>query len=115
MSTDSIVVVTAAGRDEEPRWEPTPDELVNIRTLASLKYTISEIALALDIAAAEIRRHLASENDPVYRAYNAGRVEGDIPYRRKVMAAAARGEEWAVKLAESWNRKQLEDQLGCHL
>lgn len=114
MSTNGLLHVTTVDPDGHG-WRPTIDDLANIRMLASLKYTISEICLALDIPGADFRRHLAVETDEVYQAYHAGRVEGDIPYRRKVMAAAARGEEWAVKLAESWNRKQLEDQLGCHL
>lgn len=112
MSTGSLIRVVAT---KENGWEPSIDDLTNIRKLASLKYTISEICLALDIPGAEFRRHLAVETDEVYMAYHAGRIEGDIPYRQKVLAAAARGEEWAVKLAESWSKKQLEDELGCHL
>ena len=111
MSTCSIPVVFS----QDKEWSPTVDDLANIRKLASLKYTISEICLALDIPGADFRRHLAVESDEVYKVYHAGRIEGDIPYRQRVMLAASRGEEWAVKLAESWSRKQTEDELGCHM
>lgn len=112
MSTETNlqVIISPAGA-----WNPSPDDLVNIRKLAGLKYTVSEICLALDIPGAEFRRRLTLEKDPVYLAYHAGRIEGDIPYRQRVMTAAARGEEWAVKMAESWARKQMEDELGCHV
>lgn len=112
MSTGSLIRVVAT---KENGWEPSIDDLTNIRKLASLKYTISEICLALDIPGAEFRRHLAVETDEVYQAYHTGRIEGDIPYRQRVMLAASRGEEWAVKLAESWSRRQAEDELGCHM
>lgn len=114
MSTNELLHVTMVDPDGQG-WRPTIDDLANIRKLASLKYTISEICLALDIPGADFRSHLAVETDEVYQAYHAGRIEGDIPYRQRVMLAASRGEEWAVKLAESWSRKQTEDELGCHM
>ena len=112
MSGEELLRITVS---PEGGWEPTIDDLENIRKLASLKYTISAICLALDIPGQEFRRHLAVETDPVTKAYHAGRIEGDIPYRQRVLTAAARGEEWAVKLAEKWKKEQLEDQLGCHV
>lgn len=112
MSAEEIIRITTPPDDG---WSPTIDDLVNIRKLASLKYTISAICLALDIPGQEFRRHLAVETDPVSKAYHAGRIEGDIPYRQKVIAAAARGEEWAVAMAEKWKREQAEDEMGCHV
>ena len=113
--SDGALIPVAIEATGEPSWTPTPDDLANIRKLSRLRYTVSEIALALDIPAADLRRHLAVTTSPVYQAYHAGRIEGEIPYRQRVMTAAARGEEWAVRLAESWGAKQLEDELGCHV
>lgn len=111
----TAIIPSAISPAGESGWAPTPNDLENIRKLAALKYTASAICLALDIPGAEFRRHLAIEDDPVAKAYNAGRIEGTIEYRQRVMVAAARGEEWAVALAEKWTKEQLEDELGCHV
>ena len=96
-------------------WIPTPSDLDNVKKLAILRFKISDIALALGVPEAELRRHMANKESNTYMAYRAGKIESEMDYRDKVRGIAARGEEWAIKMVEAWNREQLKEELGFKL
>ncbi len=93
---------------------PDDDLCGKIRYLASLRYTISEIATILLMPADELRLRFANPKDPLACAYKAGKVESQAKYRCRVKKAAEDGESWAISIIEGWERRQLEEELGCH-
>lgn len=93
---------------------PDDDLCGQIRYLASLRYTISEIATILLIPADELRMRFANPKDPLACAYKAGKTESQAIYRQRVKKAAEDGQAWAILIIEGWERRQLEEELGCH-
>lgn len=98
-----------------PIWFPTVQDLDNLKKLAMLRYKISAIALALEVPESELRRFMTNPDSPVYKAYHAGKIEGELPYRDKVHSIASQGEEWAIRMVERWNQEQLKEELGFQI
>lgn len=90
-------------------------QLADLKKLAILRYTISDIALMLDVPVKALRLRLADQQSPEFKAYNTGCLESEIAMRDRVRIDAERGEEWAIKQIEKWKTEQLADQLGCHI
>ena len=93
-------------------WAPTQDDADNVRALSLLHYKLSDIALILEVPEGEMRRHIANPASPIFKAYHAGRLESEQNVRKTVTLAAERGEEWAVKQVEAWDRERLKEELG---
>ena len=93
-------------------WIPSQKDLENIRKLVALRYTISKIAIALQVPEEEFRRHMASPSDPVYISYHEGKIESEIEDRKKVYDLAKAGEQWAVIQIEKWERDQRKEEYG---
>lgn len=98
--------------DGQTIWNPTAEDLANIKRMAALRYPPSSIAHALKVPYSEFSRHLAKKDGDVWEVYNDAKIEGEIKYRQTTQAAAERGEEWAIKIIEGWNREQLKEELG---
>ena len=98
--------------DGDTIWIPRPDELEIIRKLVALRYTISKIAITLQVPESEFRRHMANPESPVYISYHEGQIESELAYRQKVYELAKAGEQWAIILMEKWNRDQRKEELG---
>lgn len=90
------------------------EDLDTIETYASLKYSLYEIALMMDLDIVELRNRMMNKNDPVYRRYTAGKLKSELKYRTAVLKKAESGEQWAVERLEAWKIKQTEEELGCH-
>jgi hypothetical protein len=91
---------------------PTADDIDNVKALSLLHYKPSDIALVLEVPDTEMRRHIATPESPVYRAYHQGRLESEQTLRARVNAMAQAGEEWAVRQVEKWDRERLKEELG---
>lgn len=98
--------------DGETIWLPSEEELTNIRKLVTLRYTISKIAIALQVPEEEFRRHMANPSSPVYISYHEGKIESELEYRKKVHELAKAGEQWAIILLEKWDRDQKKEEFG---
>lgn len=98
--------------DGDTIWIPSRPELETIRKLVALRYTISKIAIALQVPEAEFRRHMANHESPVYISYHEGKVESELVYRQKVHELAKAGEQWAIILLEKWDRDQKKEEYG---
>ena len=96
----------------ETLWMPTADDIDNVKALSLLHYKPSDIALVLEVPDTEMRRHIATPESPVYRAYHQGRLESEQTLRARVNAMAQAGEEWAVRQVEKWDRDRLKEELG---
>jgi len=103
------LVVDAEG---ETVWMPTAGDIDTVKILSLLHYKPSDIALVLEVPDAEMRRHVATPDSPVYRAYHQGRLESEQALRARVTAMAQSGEEWAVRQVEKWDRDRLKEELG---
>lgn len=90
-------------------------QLADLKKLAVLRYTISDIALMLDVPVKALRLRLADQQSAEFKAYTGGCLESEIAVRDRVRIDAERGEEWAIKQVEKWKTEQLADQLGCHI
>lgn len=93
-------------------WAPTADDVENVRALSLLHYKLSDIALILEVPEDEMRRHITIQDSPVFKAYHRGRLESEHNVRTRVTQAAERGEEWAIKQTEAWDRERLKEELG---
>ncbi len=98
--------------DGETVWVPSQQDLENIRKLVALRYTISKIAITLQVPEEEFRRHMANPKSPVYISYHEGKIESEIEYRKKVYELAKAGEQWAVIQIEKWERDQRKEEYG---
>mgnify|MGYP002622299725 CR=1 FL=1 len=105
---DRIILDT----EGNPVWRPTPADLANVKKLAILRYSFSAISMAIGVPQSEFRRLMADSSSPLYEAYHAGKIEGEMAYRQKVVNIANSGEEWAVRMIEAWNREQLKEEKG---
>jgi hypothetical protein len=90
------------------------EELDTLETYASLKYTLYEISLMMDLDISELRRRMMNKNDPVYRRYTSGKLKSEMKFRMAVLKKAESGKQWAIGQLEEWKMKQTEDELGCH-
>lgn len=87
------------------------EQLNQLESLASLKFTVSEIEHMLHIPPGVLRRSIANEDSQEHQRYIAGKLTSQISYRMKVKSAANLGEDWAVKIMEDWAMKQNEEDL----
>jgi hypothetical protein len=92
----------------------TDEDLDTLETYASLKYSLYEISLMMDLDVDELRQRMMNKNDPIFRRYTAGKLKSELKFRMAVLKKAESGEQWAVQQLEEWKMKQTEDELGCH-
>ena len=88
------------------------EDLETIKKLAMLKYTITQIALLIGVCVADFRKSMLDTGSEVYKAYNAGKLEGQLAYRSNVLSQAQSGQQWAVEMLEKWEISQKEEELG---
>lgn len=89
----------------------TEQNLEEIRNLAALRYSISQIALMIGVDVAEFRLALQNPDSDISRAYNSGKLMSTIKRRKKLLELADRGSEWAMKLLDRYENNQREDEL----
>lgn len=94
--------------------ELTKEQLQTIKSLAALRYTITQIALMLEIQVSSFRKEMMNIDSEIYKAYTSGKLESQINYRNTVKKLAESGEPWAIHLIEKWDIAQNEEELGCH-
>lgn len=87
------------------------EQLNQLESLASLKFTISEIELMFHIPPGALRRSIANEESLEHQRYIAGKLISQLTYRQSVQKAANNGEDWAIKIMEDWGMKQNEEDM----
>ena len=90
----------------------TKEDLADIQKLATLKYTITQIALMKDICVSEFKKAMLDTGSQVYAAYTAGKLEGQLAYRYNVLSQAKAGQQWAIEMLERWEIAQKEEEFG---
>lgn len=106
---DTRIVTTAEG---DIIWTPTTGDLEMIKKLASLRYPPKAIAHALKIPAELFMQHMANPSSAVYQEYTDAKIESEATYRQSVFRAANAGEDWAIKVIESWDREAKKEEYG---
>ena len=106
------LMVDADGRTV---WRPSPKDLDDVKKMAGLRYRLSQIARAIEVPESELRRLVADKESPVAKAYEEGKIQGELNYRITTQMAADRGEEWAIQLIERWDREQRKEELGFQM
>lgn len=89
-------------------------QLQKIQEDAGMRFTISEIALMLEIPVEEFRRRVNDPDDELAKAYTRGKLETERKYREKLQKLAEGGNAWAIRILESKTIKQQEEELGLH-
>ena len=89
-------------------------QLAEIQKNAGLRFTLSEIALMVDIPVEEFRRRVNDPEDELARVYTKGKLEAERLYREKLQKLAEGGNAWAIRILESKSIKQQEEELGLH-
>ena len=89
-------------------------QLQKIQDDAGMRFTISEIALMLDMPVEEFRRRVNDPEDELAKAYTRGKLEAERKYREKLQQLAEGGNAWAIRILESKSIKQQEEELGLH-
>lgn len=112
LGSGTVTITDASGAEIVNLSEKS---LSDLRKLAALRYTLSEIAIMLGVSVSALRLRMTDNTSPEYLAYTAGCLDSEIVYRDRVRIEAERGEEWAIKMLEKWKVSQLSDQLGCHV
>ena len=87
------------------------DDLENIRHWAELKYSLSQIATMLMVDVADLRLALQDPKSDVAMAYNAGKLQSSIKRREKLLEMANSGSEFAIKILDSYEVDQIEEEL----
>ena len=80
-------------------------QLAEIQKNAGLRFTLSEIALMVDIPVEEFRRRVNDPEDELAKVYTKG---------KKLQKLAEGGNAWAIRILESKSIKQQEEELGLH-
>ncbi|MBO6168518.1 MAG: AAA family ATPase [Bacteroidales bacterium] len=93
-------------------WTPTREDLENIYKLAGLRFSIHEIALALEVPEDEARRLLTVEGTQAFARYHAGKLQVETNYRNRIRRAAEAGDLDAIKLLEEWAVEQRKYENG---
>lgn len=93
-------------------WTPTNRDLEDIYKLAGLRFSIREIALALDVPIDEARRLLTVEGTTAYARYQAGKLQVETRYRDRIRRAAEAGDLDAIALLEKWAVEQRKYENG---
>jgi len=89
----------------------TPDDLENIKHYAELKFSLTEIATMLTVDVGQLRIAIQNPKSDVALAYNAGKLLSSVKRREVILEAANKGAEWAIKLLDSYEVDQKEDEL----
>lgn len=106
---ETRLVTDASGRIT---WTPTHSDLEDIFKLAGLRFSIREIALALDVPLDEARRLLTVEGTAAFNRYQAGKLQVETKYRDRIRRAAEAGDLDAIKLLEDWAVEQRKYENG---
>lgn len=93
-------------------WTPTNRDLDDIYKLAGLRFSIREIALALEVPMDEARRILTVEGTPAHSRYQAGKLQVETNYRNRIRRAAESGDLDAIALLEKWAVEQRKYENG---
>lgn len=93
-------------------WQPSAEQLDNVRMLAALRYPMSKIAVFLEISEAELRRQIQNKESAISKAYYHGKIESELKYRNTVREQAEKGVEWAVNMVQLWEQEQHKEELG---
>lgn len=86
-----------------------------IREYASLRYTISQIAIMMGIDVEELRMKISDKDSVISRAYHAGILDSQRKYRESIKKKAESGCVWAITIIEKWERQQKEEELGGYV
>ena len=89
----------------------TPDDLEKIKHYAELKFSLTEIATMLTVDVGQLRLAIQNPKSDVSLAYNAGKLLSSVKRRETILEAANKGAEWAIKLLDSYEVDQKEDEL----
>jgi len=89
-------------------------QLKKIQEDAGMRFTISEIALMLEMPVEEFRRRVNDPDDELAKAYTRGKLDAERKYREKLQKLAEGGNAWAIRILESKTIKQQEEELGLH-
>lgn len=106
---ESRLITDAAGH---VTWTPTSQDLEDIYKLAGLRFSIHEIALALEVPEGEARRLLTVEGTTAYSRYHAGKMQVETNYRNRIRRSAEAGDLDAIKLLEEWGIEQRKYENG---
>lgn len=87
------------------------EDLENIRHWAELRYTLSQIATMLMVDVAELRLAIQDRKSDIALAYNAGKLQSSIKRREKLLEMANNGSEFAIKILDSYEVDQIEEEL----
>ena len=89
----------------------SPESLSELKHYAELRYSISQIATMLRVDPGDLRIAIQGGNNDIAEAYNAGKTKSSVARRELILAMANKGQEWAVKLLDKYEKDQLEDEL----
>lgn len=89
----------------------TESDYENIEHWAALRYSISQIALMLNIDIAELRMAMQNPSSEVARRYNSGKLKSSIKRREKLLEMAEKGSIWAMQTLDGYEVNQREDEL----
>lgn len=87
------------------------EDLENIRHWAELRYTLSQIATMLMVDVAELRLAIQDPKSDIALAYNAGKLQSSIKRREKLLEMANNGSKFAIKILDSYEVDQIEEEL----
>lgn len=87
------------------------EDLENIRHWAELRYTLSQIATMLMVDVAELRLAIQDRKSDIALAYNAGKLQSSIKRREKLLEMANNGSKFAIKILDSYEVDQIEEEL----
>ena len=89
----------------------TESDYENIEHWAALRYSLSQIALMLNIDVAELRMAMQNPSSEVARRYNSGKLKSSIQRREKLVEMAEKGSIWAMQTLDGYEVNQREDEL----
>lgn len=89
----------------------TPDDIELIRHYAELRYSLTEIATMLTVDVGQLRMAILNPRSDVALAYNSGKLLSSVKRREAIFEAAGLGQEWAIKILDSYEVDQKEDEL----
>jgi len=94
---------------------PNASDLGHIKKMASLRFSIGEIARMLGLPVDGLRMLMNDKESDVWKMYDAGRLESNVVIREKVRKAAESGDLDCIKILKGWERKQEAEELGCYM
>ena len=84
----------------------TDEQLAKIQEYASFFLTVNEIAFLIDVNANELKEQINIKNNPVYIAYNKGKLITKVALRKNIIKMALHGSPQAELLTEEFIKKQ---------